>query len=112
MSAGISAESFIYRKPHSTTLTEDLLGTSQTFTPLLTYSGTPAFFGFQSDLNDIAVIRVNPGGGPQAVSLDNFTYETVPGPMAGAGLPGLILGFAGIGFMAYRRKTKPALMAA
>ena len=26
-----------------------LLGASQTFTPLLTYSGTPAFFGFESD---------------------------------------------------------------
>jgi hypothetical protein len=41
------------------------------------------------------------------------TFTTaVPGPIVGAGLPGLILGFAGIGFMAYRRKSKPALMAA
>jgi hypothetical protein len=91
----------------------NLLGTSQTFTPLLTYSGSPAFFGFQSDSNDIAVIRVNPGGGPQAVSLDDFTYEiatpAVPEPSTWAMM---ILGFAGLGFMAYRRKTKPALMAA
>jgi hypothetical protein len=36
----------------------------------------------------------------------------VPGPIVGAGLPGLILGFAGIGFMTYRRKSKPAVMAA
>jgi hypothetical protein len=43
----------------------------------------------------------------------NFTLVIgVPGPIVGAGLPGLILGFAGIGFMAYRRKSKSALMAA
>jgi hypothetical protein len=54
------------------------------------------------------------------VAGDPFQSETgnqviasaVPGPMAGAGLPGLILGFAGLGFMAYRRKLKPILMAA
>jgi hypothetical protein len=30
----------------------------------------------------------------------------VPGPIVGAGLPGLILGLAGIGFMAYRRRNQ------
>jgi hypothetical protein len=43
---------------------------------------------------------------------DAVTDDPVPGPIAGAGLPGLILGFAGIGFMAYRRKSRPALIAA
>jgi hypothetical protein len=40
----------------------------------------------------------------------NGTFTTaVPEPSTWAML---LLGFAGIGFMAYRRKTKPALMAA
>jgi len=30
-------------------------------------------------------------------------FSAVPGPIVGAGLSGLILGFAGLGFMAYRR---------
>jgi hypothetical protein len=43
--------------------------------------------------------------------LDNFSFgaSAVPEPSTWAMM---ILGFAGIGFMAYRRKSKPALMAA
>ena len=51
-----------------------------------------------------------------ATSFSNFSVTgdiaPVPGPIVGAGLPGLILGFAGVGIMAYRRKLKPALIAA
>jgi hypothetical protein len=39
----------------------------------------------------------------------NGTTAAVPEPSTWAMM---ILGFAGIGFMAYRRKSKPALMAA
>jgi hypothetical protein len=40
---------------------------------------------------------------------DNFTVSAVPEPSTWAMM---ILGFCGLGFMAYRRKSKPALMAA
>jgi hypothetical protein len=41
--------------------------------------------------------------------LDNYSVSAVPEPSTWAML---LLGFAGIGFMAYRRKAKPTLMAA
>jgi hypothetical protein len=46
-----------------------------------------------------------------SLSLRGISTYPVPGPTVGAGLPGLVLGFAGVGFMAYRRKSKPVLMA-
>jgi hypothetical protein len=57
-------------------------------------------------------IRVDPA------TTDNVVYPAINAEIGVAGVPEpstwamLILGFAGIGFMAYRRKTKPALMAA
>jgi hypothetical protein len=53
----------------------------------------------------------NPNNGYAAdVVVDNFSISTtVPGPSTWAMM---ILGFAGIGFMAYRRKAKPVLMVA
>jgi len=44
-----------------------------------------------------------------AVTLDTNNIGTVPEPSTWAMM---ILGFAGLGFMAYRRKSKPALLAA
>jgi hypothetical protein len=41
---------------------------------------------------------------PLVIATANFA--SVPGPVVGAGLPGLILGFAGVGFMAYRRRSQ------
>jgi hypothetical protein len=69
------------------------------------------FFGYQSDSNNIKYIDISPHGGQLISSLDNFTYEVaaVPEPSTWAMM---ILGFAGIGFMAYRRKSKLALTAA
>jgi len=54
------------------------------------------------------------GGNPPptfnlAFSLGGDTVAAVPEPSTWAMM---ILGFAGLGFMAYRRKSKPALMAA
>jgi hypothetical protein len=50
-------------------------------------------------------------GAPQIFLGPNFTFGAgaVPEPSTWAMM---ILGFAGIGFMAYRRKLKPVLMAA
>jgi len=55
---------------------------------------------------------VTGGAGDPFVALDNFTVSVetaVPEPSTWAMM---ILGFAGVGFLAYRRKSKPALMAA
>jgi PEP-CTERM motif len=52
----------------------------------------------------------NPNNGYAAdVVVDNFSVAAVPEPSTWAMM---ILGFAGIGLMAYRRKAKPALIAA
>jgi hypothetical protein len=58
-------------------------------------------------------LDINPpdtaGFGPDAGPLTSFTVTAVPEPSTWAMM---VLGFAGVGFMAYRRKSKPALMAA
>jgi hypothetical protein len=72
------------------------------------------FFGFGSGLNNIKMIDIFASTNNQYYSyqLDNFTYEqvspAVPEPSTWAMM---LLGFAGIGFMAYRRKSA-TLMAA
>jgi PEP-CTERM motif len=58
--------------------------------------GDPLFMGF----SESGTLTFSPSGG---------ATPAVPEPSTWAML---ILGFAGIGFMAYRRKSKPALMAA
>jgi outer membrane lipase/esterase len=52
---------------------------------------------------------IHPTAAAHMLIADAFLAEAVPEPSTWAML---ILGFAGIGFMAYRRKSKPALMAA
>jgi hypothetical protein len=61
------------------------------------------FFGYQSDSNNIKYIEISPHGGQQISSLDNFIFEVaaVPEPSTWAMM---LLGFAGIGFMAYLRR--------
>jgi hypothetical protein len=48
---------------------------------------------------------------PVVVGNWNITFSTVADVPEPATWAMMILGFAGIGFMAYRRKSKPALMA-
>jgi hypothetical protein len=48
-------------------------------------------------------------GGDHSIGLDLVTLSAVPEPSTWAMM---LLGFAGLGFMAYRRKSMPALMAA
>jgi outer membrane lipase/esterase len=52
---------------------------------------------------------IHPTAAAHTVIADAFLAEAVPEPSTWALM---ILGFAGIGFMAYRRKSKPTLMAA
>lgn len=69
--------------------------------------------GFTSGSLNITVTDLTPFGS----SLAGFAYSStpaitlpipvaVPGPIVGAGLPGLILCFTGLGFMAYRRRSQ------
>jgi hypothetical protein len=67
--------------------------------------------GFVSGVNTLDFI-VNNAGGPTGLRVEmkgTAAVASVPEPSTWAMM---ILGFAGVGFMAYRRKSKPALMAA
>jgi len=66
-------------------------------------SGVPAHDGIAATgvRTDIGVI--------ERTVLIADPIAAVPGPIVGAGLPGLILGFAGVGYMAYRRKIKASM---
>jgi len=66
----------------------------------LGFTSTAPITGFQWDTT---------GGGIINTGFSNLSVGPVPEPSTWAMM---ILGFAGIGFMAYRRKAKPALMAA
>jgi PEP-CTERM motif len=80
-------------------------------------SGSILYFGFyDTGLTYTSVSFNNNSGGADLFAFDDFSVgsleqvsPSVPEPSTWAMM---ILGFAGIGFMAYRRKSKPALMAA
>ncbi|MCK1636141.1 PEPxxWA-CTERM sorting domain-containing protein [Bradyrhizobium sp. 157] len=65
-------------------------------------------FNFIADgtSNTISFNEVN---GPSYIGLDDVSIAAVPEPATWAMM---ILGFAAVGFMAYRRKSRPALMVA
>jgi hypothetical protein len=72
--------------------------------------------GGSCDLNPSSIsigVDLNGGGGTPFAETGNFQFATVasavPEPSTWAMM---ILGFAGVGFMAYRRKSKPAFIAA
>lgn len=72
-------------------------------------NGGDMYFGF-TDVNAFTSVTIyRPGG--DAWGLDNVAFDVGAVPEASTWAM-MILGFAGIGFMAYRRKSKPALMAA
>jgi hypothetical protein len=96
--------------------------TPYTFTALLngtpvdtgtaTVTGTAGFFGFSGDsFNQLVITESGLGGGPYWVigNLELGVASAVPEPSTWAMM---LIGFAGFGFIAYRRKSKPSLMVA
>ena len=64
------------------------------------------FFGFHAGANNIKYIEITPNAGQGIATLDNFTYQIaspVPEPATWAML---LFGFAGVGFLAYRKRPK------
>jgi hypothetical protein len=97
-------------------LTASAAGTSQAFIS----SGVPTNNTWQSETfnftatSNNTLISLMGSSGFSYVGLDNVVLT---GPAVTPGVPEsstwamMLLGFAGVGFMAYRRKSKPALMA-
>ena len=79
------------------------------FHPPINDNGGAEFFGF-TDTNAFTSLTISRSGN-DAWGIDGLSanIDAVPEPSTWAMM---LLGFAGIGFMAYRRKSKPALMAA
>jgi hypothetical protein len=107
---------FNWGSTNDPTITFTFAGGSESFTLpnyLFGTANTLNFVGFTSDTPFSSVSISDPTYG---LAIDNFEVATgltvagaVPEPSTWAMM---ILGFAGLGLMAYRRKSKPALMAA
>ena len=79
-------------------------------------NGSVLYFGFYDLSDTYTSIAFNNSNTADAFGFDNFTVglaaQINPGVPEPSTWAMMILGFAGVGFMAYRRKSKPALMAA
>jgi hypothetical protein len=98
------------------------------WTPVSVVPGTTEYLVFTSSNNFYAIAgdtgnpypfgNVYANGGYQSFPSYDYTFRTYSESTFTAAVPEpstwamMILGFAGIGFMACRRKSKPALMAA
>jgi hypothetical protein len=119
---------FGYQDP-ANTITVDITGSQIIITDVLITNGTnsPIMFTLKdSAFSNITSVSDNFAGGAFSLVGDTFTFTTnsFPGPGTFTGVfnvgavpePStwamMILGFAGVGFMAYRRKNKRALNAA
>ena len=80
----------------------NLLGSISSFS-LSSTAGSPAFFGFQSTGNDIKTVFIDPNVGQFFATLDNFTYESVPAPLVGTGIPGAVATILGAWWCRRRR---------
>jgi hypothetical protein len=86
-------------------------GSSQTINTPTSTGGGGAFIGF-TDLGKL-ISSVSYNATDDIVALDDVKFGSVTTAVPEASTWAMmILGFAGIGFVAYRRKSKPALMAA
>ena len=78
--------------------------------PITNASSTWTRFAFNFIADGTSnTINFSERNGPLYIGLDDVSVTAVPEPATWAMM---ILGFAGIGFIAYRRKSKPAAMAA
>jgi hypothetical protein len=81
-------------------------------TAIGTGAGVGQFYDVSANVGSIRRVEIYQiyAFGGDGIFLDNFSFSSsVPEPSTWAMM---VLGFAGIGCMAYRRKSKPALMAA
>jgi PEP-CTERM motif-containing protein len=96
-------------------VTENFLFSNTTPAPLTGFPGGDYFYviPWTNGAQVLATQFVGPTGGIDAYNgqyvSENFNVSAVPEPSTWGMM---ILGFVGIGFMAYRRKSKPAFMAA
>lgn len=100
--------------------------TSQTFLippTIIPDAGNSSWTSFGFDFTATAATTVlsfggaNPGASdPTFIGLDNISVEFLHGPVGAVPEPStwamMLLGFAGLGFMVHRRKSKPAMFAA
>jgi hypothetical protein len=89
-------------------------GTSQTINVPTAINGGAAFVGFTDFGKSIVSVSYDATG--DIVAFDDVRFASVTSVTASVPEPStwamMILGFAGVSFLAYRRKSKPALMAA
>jgi hypothetical protein len=60
--------------------------------------------GHSADVIDTLVVTANIGAGGTSTNIDNIVVSKVPGPLVGAGLPGLILAIGALIALARRRR--------
>jgi hypothetical protein len=82
-------------------------GSGTIFNPVTNTNGGAQYFGFTDTASFTSLTISNVG---DAWGLDAFTINIAPVPEPSTWAM-MILGFAGVGFMAYRRKAKRALIA-
>jgi hypothetical protein len=68
------------------------------------HGSSPAFFGFESDLDPIKYVRIKPSSGPFITTLDNFTTELSPAVPEPSTWTMLLIGFFGLGAASYRHR--------
>jgi hypothetical protein len=62
--------------------------------------------GVSADVIDTLVIAANIGAGGTSTNIDNIVVNAVPGPIAGAGLPGFLAACCGLLALARRRRRR------
>jgi hypothetical protein len=79
-------------------------GANQSLTIVNNINGGAQYFGF-TDTDPFSSVTITHGGDIWGIDVVRFNVSAVPGPVAGAGLPGLALAFGGLLAWWRRRQT-------